>query len=32
MLADYLSAGGQAIMDERAAKWEEYFPGADVLP
>ncbi len=31
-MADYLSAGGQAIMDERAAKWDEYFPGTDMLP
>lgn len=32
MLADYLSAGGQAIIDERTAKWDEYFPGTDMLP
>lgn len=32
VLKDYLSAGGQAIMDERAAKWEQFFPGADMLP
>jgi len=31
-LADYLSAGGQAIIDERTAKWDEYFPGTDMLP
>ncbi|MCM1569666.1 MAG: extracellular solute-binding protein [Roseburia sp.] len=31
-IADYLATGGQAIMDERAAKWEQYFPGADMLP
>ncbi|MBQ3797627.1 MAG: sugar ABC transporter substrate-binding protein [Butyrivibrio sp.] len=31
-MADYLSAGGQAIMDERAAKWAEYFGDADMLP
>ncbi len=29
---DYLSSGGQDIMDERAAKWEEYFGDADMLP
>jgi putative aldouronate transport system substrate-binding protein len=22
---DWLSSGGQAIMDERAAKWKEYY-------
>ncbi|MCR5031264.1 MAG: extracellular solute-binding protein [Lachnospiraceae bacterium] len=31
-MADYLSSGGQAIMDERAAKWAEYFGDADMLP
>ncbi len=31
-IADYLSAGGQAIIDERTAKWDEYFPGTDMLP
>ena len=31
-MADYLSAGGQAIMDERTAKWAEYFGDADMLP
>lgn len=31
-MADYLSAGGQAIMDERAAKWHEYFGDAEMLP
>lgn len=31
-LADYLSAGGQAIMDERAAKWQEFFGDSDMLP
>ena len=31
-MADYLSAGGQAIMDERAAKWQEYFGSSDMLP
>ncbi|MGN0167022.1 MAG: extracellular solute-binding protein [Acetatifactor sp.] len=32
LMADYLNAGGQAIMDERAAKWDQYFPGTDMLP
>ena len=32
MIADYLNAGGQAIMDERAAKWQEVFGDADMLP
>lgn len=32
LLADYLSAGGQDIMDERAAKWEEFFGSSDMLP
>lgn len=32
MLADYLNAGGQAIMDERAAKWQEVFGDTDMLP
>ncbi len=31
-MADYLSSGGQDIMDERAAKWSEYFGDADMLP
>ncbi len=31
-LADYLSSGGQAIIDERAQKWAEYFGDADMLP
>lgn len=31
-MADYLSAGGQAIMDERAAKWQEFFGDAEMLP
>lgn len=31
-ISDYLSAGGQAIMDERAAKWEEFFGSAEMLP
>lgn len=32
MIADYLNAGGQAIMDERAAKWQEVFGDTDMLP
>lgn len=32
LMGEYLSAGGQSIMDERAAKWEEYFGDADMLP
>lgn len=32
LMADYLGAGGQAIMDERAAKWEENFGSSDMLP
>ena len=32
LIADYLSAGGQAIIDERTAKWDQYFPGTDMLP
>lgn len=31
-IADYLNAGGQAIMDERAAKWAEIFGDTDMLP
>ena len=31
-MADYLGAGGQAIMDERAAKWEALYGDADMLP
>ena len=31
-IADYLSSGGQAIMDERAEKWAEYFGDSDMLP
>ncbi len=31
-IADYLSSGGQAIMDERAQKWAEYFGDSDMLP
>lgn len=29
---DYLSSGGQDIMDERAEKWEQFFGDADMLP
>ncbi|MDE7249204.1 MAG: extracellular solute-binding protein [Lachnospiraceae bacterium] len=32
MMADYLSSGGQAIMDERAEKWEAVFGSSDMLP
>lgn len=32
LLSDYLSAGAQDIMDERAAKWEEFFGSSDMLP
>ncbi|WP_026515712.1 sugar ABC transporter substrate-binding protein [Butyrivibrio sp. MC2021] len=31
-VADYLSSGGQAIIDERTEKWTEYFGDADMLP
>lgn len=31
-IADYLSSGGQAIMDERAEKWEATFGDTDMLP
>jgi len=31
-MADYLSSGGQAIIDERAAKWQEYFGDSVMLP
>ena len=29
---DYLNAGGKAIQEERAAKWEQYFGSSDMLP
>ncbi|HKM22247.1 MAG TPA: sugar ABC transporter substrate-binding protein, partial [Lachnospiraceae bacterium] len=29
---DYLSSGGQAIMDERTEKWEATFGDAEMLP
>lgn len=32
LYSDYLNAGGQAIMDERQSKWEEYFGSSDMLP
>ena len=31
-MADYLSSGGQAIIDERTAKWEATFGNTDMLP
>ena len=31
-LKNYLSAGGQAIIDERTEKWEEFFGSSDMLP
>jgi len=31
-IADYLSSGGQAIIDERTEKWAEYFGDSDMLP
>lgn len=31
-IADYLNAGGQAIMDERAEKWAAVFGDTDMLP
>lgn len=31
-MADYLGAGGQAIMDEREAKWNEIYGDAEMLP
>jgi putative aldouronate transport system substrate-binding protein len=31
-MADYLGSGGQAIMDERAQKWEATYGDADMLP
>ena len=32
MLADYMNSGGQAIMDERAEKWEATYGDAEQLP
>ncbi len=31
-MSDYLSEGGKAIMEEREAKWNEYFGSAEMLP
>ena len=31
-ISDYLSSGGQAIMDERAAAWEKVYGDAEMLP
>ncbi|MDO4303447.1 MAG: extracellular solute-binding protein [Bacillota bacterium] len=31
-IADYMNAGGQAIMDERAEKWTAIFGDTDMLP
>jgi len=31
-IADYLSAGGQAIIDERTQKWTQFFGNSDMLP
>ena len=31
-MSDYLSSGGQAIMDERAAAWEKVYGDAEMLP
>lgn len=31
-MSDYLSSGGQAIIDERKAAWEKYFGDATSLP
>ena len=31
-LKNYLSAGGQAIIDEHTQKWEEFFGSSDMLP
>ena len=31
-MADYLSSGGQAIMDERTEKWTATFGDADMMP
>lgn len=31
-MKDYLGSGGQAIIDERTAKWEEFFGDVDFLP
>lgn len=31
-MMDYLAAGGQDIINERTEKWDQYFPGTDMLP
>ena len=31
-MEDYLSSGGQDIIDERAEKWEQFFGDAEMLP
>ncbi|MDR1641835.1 MAG: extracellular solute-binding protein [Clostridiales bacterium] len=31
-MQDYLNSGGQAILDEREAKWTQYFGTAEMLP
>ena len=31
-MEDYLSSGGQDIIDERTEKWEEFFGDAEMLP
>lgn len=31
-MSDYLSEGGKAIMEEREAKWNEYFGSSNMLP
>ena len=32
LIEDYLSAGGQDIIDERTEKWSQYFGSSDMLP
>lgn len=32
LIDEYLAAGGQNIIDERTAKWTEFFGNADMLP
>lgn len=32
LIQDYLDSGAQAIIDERTAKWEQYFGTSDMLP
>lgn len=31
-IADYMAAGGQAIKEEREAKWNQFFGSSDMLP